>query len=177
MLRNRTIKRKLRLESLESRCLLAGNVTVKVAGGNLFITGDNNDNVVLVAGTGTSGQYLVEGLTDSAGLPTNIRYNGTNNSSVIVSGVKHSINVDLKGGDDAFGLTNANVKNDVNIEMGAGNDLVAIGSSSSVGIDTIATLGPVIIHGTLNVHTSGGNDDVLIGAELFHAEWHNAAVA
>ena len=47
------------LEPLESRLLLAGNVTASVAGGSLFLTGDNLLNDIVVK-TPVAGQVRVE---------------------------------------------------------------------------------------------------------------------
>src|SRR5438132_14412100 len=40
--------RTLKVEQLERRAMLAGNVSVSNIGGNLFVTGDNHDNAVLI---------------------------------------------------------------------------------------------------------------------------------
>src|SRR6266404_3195221 len=40
--------RKMFVEQLEGRALLAGDVTVSVVAGNMFVTGDNHDNLVLI---------------------------------------------------------------------------------------------------------------------------------
>src|SRR5437899_10462883 len=40
--------RTLKVEQLERRAMLAGNVSVSVTGGNLIVTGDNHDNAVLI---------------------------------------------------------------------------------------------------------------------------------
>src|SRR5437762_370385 len=54
-------RRTMRVEHLEGRCMLAGNVSVSVDGaGDLLITGDNNDNAVLVQQVGEH-DYLVTG--------------------------------------------------------------------------------------------------------------------
>jgi len=80
--------RRLGAEPLESRRLLAGNVSVNVAFGTLFIIGDNADNWVSVSGTGTSGQFVVQGLDDSHGAATSI--NHTPDGTKTVNGVTTS---------------------------------------------------------------------------------------
>src|SRR4029078_8520731 len=45
-LRTKIRTRSLFLENLETRAMLAGNVTAAVRGGTLFVTGDNADNAV-----------------------------------------------------------------------------------------------------------------------------------
>src|SRR3954465_2470515 len=52
--------RKLNVEGLENRALLAGNVAVSVSGGTLFITGDGFGNGVAVQQL-DSGKYFVSG--------------------------------------------------------------------------------------------------------------------
>jgi hypothetical protein len=61
-------KLRLRAEPLEPRRLLAGDVSASVSHGTLFITGDNADNFVEGFGTGTPGQFTVEGFTDNHGV-------------------------------------------------------------------------------------------------------------
>jgi hypothetical protein len=171
MSRRTSFGRKLRIEGLERRYLLAGDVTVKVAGGNLLLTGDNKDNFVIVSGTGTAGQFVVTGESDGNGIATNIRYNNTNNGDVIVNGIT-AIIVDLKDGNNGFGLTNASLSGSVNIATGSGNDTVAIGDTGVLTSVTVLNAirplqiietGAVSIGGNLNIQTGGGNDLVEIG--------------
>src|SRR5262245_61795686 len=68
--------RRLAVESLEQRAMLAGNVDVFVAGGNLFVRGNNADNFVLIQEIDdgdekeTTHAYLVTGLDfDASALP------------------------------------------------------------------------------------------------------------
>ena len=63
--------RRLGLESLESRELMAGVVSVQVSGGNLRITGDGAANGVVVFQLG-EGQYRVLGANHGGSL-TRIR--------------------------------------------------------------------------------------------------------
>src|SRR5688500_15814163 len=53
--------RRMFVEQLERRSMLAGNVTAFEAGGNLFVRGDNGDNLVLIQQTGDD-EYTVTGL-------------------------------------------------------------------------------------------------------------------
>ncbi len=112
-------------ESLEPREMLAGDVSVSVFHGNLYITGDNASNYVLVEGTGTSGQFTVSGLSDANSNPTSI--NHVPNDTKTVDGVTGSVIVSLKGGDDFFGFTNGTVGGDLLIDMGAGDDETGVG--------------------------------------------------
>ena len=105
-------QRRLAVERLESRALLAGNVNVFVSGGSLFVRGDNADNLVLIQQTG-DGQYTVTGLDyGAAGFadppfsagPTSI--NGQFETQTF-SGVTGDFIIDLKKGDDGLGIGNS----------------------------------------------------------------------
>ena len=56
--------RRLTIEPLENRVLLAGNVTAELKSGELLVTGDNQDNQIQIADLGASGAhtYRVTGL-------------------------------------------------------------------------------------------------------------------
>lgn len=90
-------QRKLRLEHLETRALLAGNISVDVAGGNLLIRGDNGANQVAVLQL-DDGAYAVVG------------FNGTEVEGeaepFIVEGITGNIDIDLKKGNDLLGVGN-----------------------------------------------------------------------
>jgi len=62
----RAALRRLSIEALEGRAMLAGNVAVSVSSGNLFIRGDNAGNGVYVEQVG-SGKYSVTGFTWDGG--------------------------------------------------------------------------------------------------------------
>ena len=59
--------RRMAVEQLEGRSLLAGVVSAFVSGGSLIITGDNSDNAVVVQDQG-DGNYAVTGF-DFADVP------------------------------------------------------------------------------------------------------------
>ena len=103
-------KRRLMPELLESRRMLAGNVQVALSGGTLYLTGDNLDNSVTIAATGTPNQFTVTGLTDLNSNPTSI--NHVADGSQTFSNVTN-ISVSLKGGDDFFGYQNGNLRKPV----------------------------------------------------------------
>lgn len=114
--------RKMAVEQLEQRSMLAGNVSVSNVGGNLIIRGDNNDNAVLVQEIAplpnTSGHsYAVTGF-DFADSP------------VFLPGFQAGPTV-IKGGIDVGGGTHliGGIKYDINIDMKKGNDVLAVGNS------------------------------------------------
>ena len=106
----RNYRRRRTFESLENRHLLAGDVFVEVNdGGDLVVTGDDNNNYVIIEGTGVDGQYVVTG--DDG---TNIFFNGTQQpgATVVVSNADGSIIVDLNAGDDTLEMNNVAVEDD-----------------------------------------------------------------
>src|SRR5687768_15867109 len=94
--------RRLSIEGLESRTLMAGNVTATVEAGVLAVTGDNADNLVYLrqlpsqpSTTWQGFRYSIESWTPRYKLPTTI--NGQ--AAVVVEGVKN-VNIDMKDGGD-----------------------------------------------------------------------------
>ncbi len=119
--------------------LVTGVTTVAVVAGNLTITGDNNDDIVTIRGTGVPGQYEVTTLQ----------------ATTIQNGVAGSILIDLGAGSDSLTLDNALVAGAIQINTGVGHDTVHLGFDhivSSAG-NTMVSL--------------GDGDDVLIGRRIF----------
>src|SRR6476620_320740 len=82
------VKRRLGIEGLERRELLAGNVLVEVTGGFLKVTGDSAGNHITIYQQ-TNGRFNIAGLDDEVctGPTTNI--------------LARNITVNLGGGDDS----------------------------------------------------------------------------
>jgi len=140
--------RTLKVEHLEGRAMLAGNVAVSVSGGNLIVTGDNRDNAVLIQevddGDGNANTHSYEitgfdfadsGLPGFAAGPTNITGGGTTvepdlggTSARIVTGVTANIIVNLNKGNDALGVGNS-VNDLLSLAEGCGFGL-GLGSSA-----------------------------------------------
>jgi hypothetical protein len=122
-MRTRVRKRRFfGFEPLESRAMLAGDVTVRVDGSDLVVTGDDNPNTVLIEGTGIAGQYVIQG--DD----TNVFYNGQlQGAAFIVTGATGNIIVDLNDGDDSLGINNVNVDRLI-IDTDDGADIIGIGA-------------------------------------------------
>ncbi len=119
--------------------LVTGVTTVAVVAGNLTVTGDNNDDVVTIRGTGVPGQYEVTTLQ----------------ATTIENGVTGSILIDLGAGNDSLTLDNSLVAGAIQINTGVGHDTVHLGFDlivSSAG-NTMVSL--------------GDGDDVLIGRRIF----------
>lgn len=169
--------RKLKLEHLETRAMLAGNVTVSVSGGNLLVRGDNSSNQIAIVQVDT-GAYAVVGLNGT-------KVNGSVDP-VVKSGVKNNIDVDLKKGNDVVGIGNdidalsqwaeasgislpevdlpegapdtLKVPKHLNLKLGDGNDAAAV--IAKVGLRINADLGNG--NDTLIIQDSKVGDDIIV---------------
>ncbi|MCU0877923.1 MAG: hypothetical protein MUF06_09080 [Pirellulaceae bacterium] len=156
--RQKSGERRLKLEHLETRAMLAGNVSVSVSGGNLLVRGDNSSNQIAIVQL-DAGEYAVVGLNGT-------EVNG-GTDPVVKSGVTNNIDVDLKNGHDVLGISNdidfleelayeeglelpdlelpedapecLTVPKHLNIKLGSGNDAAAVGAK--VGLRINADLG------------------------------------
>jgi hypothetical protein len=186
MLRDTRWRRRLAVELLEQKALLAGDITVAVVEGNLLIHGDRAGNALSIMSGGEAGAYILVGRPTDDG-PTTL--NGQE-GPLRVTGVERQVMVDLGAGDDVLGIADAHFAHGVMIQTGLGNDRVMIGhvsdgdeASSSVADgmvsvvagrlaietgpddDVVVQEGLRVRHGSL-VHTGPGNDHVRIGAEV-----------
>lgn len=163
---NRSFRR-LSLETLERREVLAGNVTASVAtNGQLTLTGNYQDNAVVVWQGGEPGQVVVAGAKDYAG--GNTLVNGSA-EPVTLSGVT-AIKTDFRDGRDRLLITNLNLPQrtdyvrSLTADLGVGNDQVVLsgdtGSPRAFALNTGAAVpyGPVNLQGPAHVLGRGGND-------------------
>ncbi|MEQ8848405.1 hypothetical protein [Botrimarina sp.] len=168
---------RLRIEALEAKQMMAGDVVVGVVNGSLEIRGDDQDNQIAVTAGPTPGSFLVRGLDG-----TTVRERGADpsgeadapESGVLVEGVWRGVRAGMAGGDDTVVLSDAALRGSVLIQTGAGDDRVLVG----VGRDGRAPDGEapsdeataetadraVAIGGSLRVATGGGDDTVVVGA-------------
>src|SRR5262245_27198229 len=123
--------RRLGLENLESRQLLAGDVTVSVSGGDLTITGDGAANGVLMFQLG-DGQYRIAGVRQ-VGAATRIRLGNSTASYQTVTGVTDDVVINLQGGNDRVTVTHnpgfslySTLPDDLTIYTGSGDDVVRL---------------------------------------------------
>ena len=180
--------RRLGLESLEGRQLMAGNVLVSVnAAHDLIVTGDGNQHdleIVQVTQNGqpVDGRYFIaphQGTTLNGQAP-----------GVFVSGVTHDIRVTLGGSNDRLNLHAENgndfgfrVPNDLSINLGGGNNVLTIdhidvGDDASIfsggGADSVFFRGLVGFNGNVD---SGRNDLTIdTGNRNDNISLHNFAV-
>ncbi len=156
-LHSRTLRlRTLALETLESRALLAGDVSVDEVGGHLRIRGDDECNGILIAQLGDE-RYAVVGF-EHDGEATTI--NGSTDP-LIVRGVRRNFDIDLRDGDDLLGIGN-----DVELlaglaeDLGFGDALIDQAELPELPDQRLR------IEGALLVRTSDGEDGVLLNANV-----------
>ena len=149
---------RLWMEPLESRQLLsAGSVLVAApVAGLLTITGDNNDDSVLVSGSTADAQtFTIQGLHGT-------KINGVANGSVTETGVTNIQTALWGDGKDFLGFTDPNstgLSGSLWLAMGNGNDEVELGngdgdhhSGSGNGVTKFG--------GNVGVTLGNGNDEV-----------------
>jgi len=115
---NSSQSRRLSFDLLESRTLLAGNVTANVVGGSLIVTGDDLDNRFIISQfQRPAGEFFLVAQGDDT------TFNGQPN--VVVNGVTKDIRISTMGGNDAVGLVDVEVPGSLLFDGGEGNnDLV-----------------------------------------------------
>jgi hypothetical protein len=164
------------VEQLERRSMLAGNVNVFEAGGNLFVRGDNSDNLILIQQI-DDGVYQVTGfdfidseLSDppfSVG-PTSI--NGRFETQTF-DGITGDINVDLRKGDDGLGIGNtAEELAILAAECGFGFGFGSGSANGSVSfpsqVEPEITGDRFLVPRNLIVNTGDGSDGVFVVADV-----------
>jgi hypothetical protein len=127
-----------RFESLESRSLLAGNVSAAVdGGGNLVIDGDAASNAIQLAQIGANTwkvtglattvngnhTFIAQGVTSSIGT---FMSQGNNTVQFLGGNVAGGINFDGDQGNDVLLLSNLTVSRVVDIEAGNGTNVITI---------------------------------------------------
>lgn len=141
--------RPLRLEWLEPRLLMSGNVTVRVSGQspryNLKITGDDLSNQIYVTYNEAQATWTVGGIPGTGTL-----ING-GNQPVTVGGVTNSVWIDMRAGDDVVQLRAFQVPNELHVDLDAGNDVLEAGLEAS-GVT------PNRVGGALWIEGDDGND-------------------
>jgi hypothetical protein len=163
--------RKLKLEILEDRKLMAGNVTAGIESNDLWIRGDNRDNVVEIRQLANPGQFRVIGLSGTTingrsqvdiTSPTtdmHIRMNGGNDGVVIGSFTVatrqariEDLTVDMGTGSDAFFMNNVAVTDKVD------DAIITMGGTEneSDGVYLFDTQ----FNANARISTGGGNDVV-----------------
>jgi hypothetical protein len=167
--------RRMIVEQLENRAMLAGNVNVTVAGDTLIIRGDNADNSVFVTEV-ENNRYAVIGFADSDGVATRVNgnefdVNVPDDSRFIFPSTDNGRNIrniviDLKRGDDVVAVGDAPqdlldlITADETLfgfDLGLGEG-AAFGDASGFG-------SPFDLRGNLTILTGDGNDGVVVGVD------------
>jgi hypothetical protein len=147
--------RRLSLESLEGRQMMAGNVLVSVTGGDLVITGDTQSNFITIVpvmeqGEPVPGRFFIA--------PQNSTRINNQTTGQFVQGVTDDLIISMDSGNDRVILGNSTefdnfvVPDDLTINMGAGNDAVLINRIS--------------VTDDLTVNTAAGADGIFVQADV-----------
>lgn len=172
-----TFSRRLNVESLERKILLAGDVTANLIGGDLFITGDAADNSVQIvrdisqASPGV-GDVVVQGFfsnptTINGGGPVSFQVTG----DVFIDFSAGGENSAIFGDNPAFQPDPVELPGDVSVVGGAGTDDVSF-NNANIGDDVLledSAGGTFSFLGTSNGTVIGGNftlDSAAGGSEI-----------
>lgn len=165
------VRRRLGIESLERRLLMAGDVTAALKGGWLVVTGDAEANQVLIQNP-SPGEYSVTGA------------DGTTVSGSPVTGVTKGVKVNLKDGDDTVAIVGTGggtfeATGDVKVSTGKGNDRILVaglqadgkvtlnsGNATGEGAGDQVLVTDSEVGKNLSVKTGSGHDQVGIGQDL-----------
>ena len=148
MLHNRNKLRScpLGMESLESRTMLAGDVTVAIVDGDVFVRGDAAANHVVMA-TDDAGALVIDGRALD-GAPTTI--NGQE-GPFIVDGFHNSIHARMWGGNDVVRIPQGDFAENVFVGTGRGADRIILGPDpggpSTDGVNVEGHLALALGHG------------------------------
>ncbi len=134
--------KRLRIEALEQKNLLAGDVAVSVFGGNLSILGGVDDDLISLASTATAGEYVVTGIDGTTVMGM---------ASLTIGGVLGDVAVDLGGGaQNHFEMFGTSLPGGLQVSSAGTQDSVTVGQMSLDG--TRVTLG-----GDLSILMNGVN--------------------
>src|SRR5690349_15576548 len=165
MVRRRSGSRVCAFESLETRQMMAGDVTAQIHNGNLIIKGDSSDNTIAVTQSGTT--ITVTGTSTTVNSST---------SAAVLTGFTGKIKIKMKDGADSVTLTGLTTTK-LDVEMGDGNNTLDIENCTVNGktelegekgnntfkIDTKTTTGEETapssrFNGKLDIDLHRGND-------------------
>jgi hypothetical protein len=140
-------RRRFGPEKLETRQLLAGDVTVSTVNDHWFLIGDIDDNAIVITSTGNPGEIVLS--SD----PTNPTLINGGAGPVTLSGINGPLVINVGDGDDRVTLdsTAANITlvSDLIITTGDGNDTIRFQGSVSISVGD-----------ELMIHSHDGDDEV-----------------
>jgi hypothetical protein len=144
--------RKLRVEPLERREVMASNFTATLVAGNLSIIGSADHDSLSI--TQLNGNLLVAASGRINGGNTVRTFSGVNN-----------LFISMGGGTDAVGIGRVNLPGNLTIDtdFNANAGQGVPGNTAAQDRTDAVSLGTVRIGGNLNITTGGGNDSVSLG--------------
>ncbi len=148
------------LEPLEPRLLLSGDLSVAVSGTTLKITGDAQDNQIVI--DGSSGDLVLSGQDGEL-------FDGQTGPLTFAQPIQSIVIKLTKGGDNAITVQDATLAKKVTLKSGNGGDTVLLNRltardvklKTKDGADTI-TIMDSTISGNLKINTKDGIDQILI---------------
>jgi hypothetical protein len=153
--------RRLKFEPLETRALLAGNVTASVTAGELDITGHAAGNAIQVWQTGPT-TWKVQGIATTV--------NGSHNT-FIATGITGDIDANLPDANSFIRVFNGVVPGSLKIDVGRNNTVsinkVTTGASldvSTVENSVTITVSNAVVGGDLGIDTGNGVNAVSVNA-------------
>jgi hypothetical protein len=102
---------------------MAGNITIELVDGSLYIDGDDDANGIAIVGTETPGEIRITGTPAYAGDITQLN----EQDGPLTFTVTKDIVIRMGGGNDGVEINNVSVPRSLSIETGDGFDRVAIG--------------------------------------------------
>lgn len=165
MARSQSARRRLALETLEDRSLMAGNVTASMVGSKLVIQGDGEANHVVLRFDRATQRFHVNGLATDGGETT---INGPA-SSTPPAGFPRvgQIEVALGDGDDSLEILNPDATDVVitkyfSIDTGGGDDTVIFGRVGNAAGGAAPLASKVRTGAGINVQSGDGDDQIQI---------------
>jgi hypothetical protein len=150
-------RRRFGPEKLETRQMLAGDVTVSVNAGNLSIVGDSEDNILVITATANAGEFVIS----SGGGGTTVNGGAV---PVTVTGVTGDVTIQLHDGGDGLELDSDpaafQFPGDLNIDMGTNPEPGAFNFMSATGANSFSIAGSVTIVGHLTMGAGLDNANI-----------------
>ena len=139
-----------RLEQLESRQMMAGDVTVSVVGGILYINGDSADNSISISATANTDEFTI---SSNDGGDTTINGGA---GPVTLGGATVGVDITLSDGNDRLEFDTTNRPIHISGELD-----IALGTSSFQGnsIDVVGGNG-ITIAGNVHVRSDGDSESL-----------------
>lgn len=135
-------------ESLETRTLLTGNLTAKLAGSTLKITGDGGNHEIRIVGS-AEGELTLTGVNNTA-------INTVNNASENFSNVKN-ISIDFGGGHCTVTFITTEITGKLTVKAEGGNDKILFGEFND-GQNSFGKFTSLLGSGNNSVNVDGDDE-------------------